>query len=310
MSGCSCRERHDAGRRCAVRLPPRSAAGPPARSRRAWRGPRRSREVSPPIELKNDPSRAQLLGDRAGGDDGADRDPVAGALGHRHDVGHDALLLEAPEVVAESSVAHLHLVGDAEAARGPDRRVRLLQVPVGQQDAAGVPVDRFGDEAADPSTATSTTSADRPVDVGGVGGAGVRRRGTDHGRGWATRRRAPTAGGLGCAVRVVGQARWRSRRCRWSTRGSALRTASMSRLPVAARSSRSATSLASLPVLTRNTRVERVGQQRREALGELDHRRVVEAGVGVDEAQLSTDRAPRPPGWLWPRIVTLLTMST
>ena len=41
---------------------------------------------------------------------------VADALGHGHDLGHDAGALEAPVVVAGAGEAGLHLVGDADAA--------------------------------------------------------------------------------------------------------------------------------------------------------------------------------------------------
>ena len=60
------------------------------------------------------------------GDHRAERMAVAHRLGDGDDVGHHALLLEAPEPVAEPAVADLHLVGDRQPAvrRAPRRTPR------------------------------------------------------------------------------------------------------------------------------------------------------------------------------------------
>ena len=55
-------------------------------------------------------------GDLGAGDAGAERGAVADPLGHRDEVGRDAPVLEAPEVLAGAAEAGLDLVGDAEAA--------------------------------------------------------------------------------------------------------------------------------------------------------------------------------------------------
>ena len=89
----------------------------------------------------------EALGHRPAGDHRAERVAVADGLGHRHDVGHRALLLETPEPFAETAVADLHLVGDRQPPTGAHRGVDLLQVAVGQRHAAGVAVDALADES-------------------------------------------------------------------------------------------------------------------------------------------------------------------
>ena len=46
----------------------------------------------------------------------AERQPVRDALRHRHDVGLDAVVLDAPHLAAGAAEAGLHLVADEEAA--------------------------------------------------------------------------------------------------------------------------------------------------------------------------------------------------
>lgn len=81
------------------------------------------------------------------GDDGAERMAVAHALGDGDDIRHDALLLEAPEIMPEPGIADLHFVGDAEAAASAYLRIELFEIAFRQWNAAGIAVDRFGDEA-------------------------------------------------------------------------------------------------------------------------------------------------------------------
>ena len=58
----------------------------------------------------------EALRDLGRGDDGAQWMPVPHGLAHGHDVGHDALSLEGPEVASHAAEAHLDLVADAHAA--------------------------------------------------------------------------------------------------------------------------------------------------------------------------------------------------
>ncbi|MCH8271592.1 MAG: GDP-mannose 4,6-dehydratase, partial [Planctomycetes bacterium] len=51
----------------------------------------------------------EALGDLGRGDDGAQWMPVPHGLAHGHDVGYDALSLEAPEVASHAAEAHLDL---------------------------------------------------------------------------------------------------------------------------------------------------------------------------------------------------------
>lgn len=55
-------------------------------------------------------------GDLRCGDDRGQRQAVADSFGHRHDVGHDTLVLEAPVVAAGAAETGLHLVCHANAA--------------------------------------------------------------------------------------------------------------------------------------------------------------------------------------------------
>ena len=85
---------------------------------------------------------------------------VAGGLRDRDDVGHDFLLLEAPEAQAEPAVPDLHL-GDADAARRAHVRGRP-PVAVRQDDAAGVAVERLAVNAAGARPAAPTRRSRSP----------------------------------------------------------------------------------------------------------------------------------------------------
>ena len=104
-------------------------------------------------------------GDRGRRHDRRERQAVADALGHRDDVGHDALQLEAPERVAGAPEAGLHLVRDAEAARLAHEAVRLGQEAVGERRRAADALDRLGEKGGD---AAGRRAADDVGDVLGV----------------------------------------------------------------------------------------------------------------------------------------------
>ena len=95
--------------------------------------------------------------------DRAHRSPVADPLGHRDDVGHNALRLEAPPVAARPCESSLHLVGDAQAAGRPGVLVGGLQVAVGKHDCAPHALDALGDVGGD---AARRAEADQIRDVG------------------------------------------------------------------------------------------------------------------------------------------------
>src|SRR5664279_3404845 len=64
-------------------------------------------------------------------------------------IGHNALLLEAPEPFTEPAEADLYLIGDRHPAELPHRFVDRCEVALGKSDAAGVAEIRFTDEAGD-----------------------------------------------------------------------------------------------------------------------------------------------------------------
>ena len=80
---------------------------------------------------------------------GAERHAVADALGHRHQVGRDAPVLEAPEMLAGAAEAGLHFVGDAQAAVLADDVVDDLEIFRRRRDGSADALDRFADEAGD-----------------------------------------------------------------------------------------------------------------------------------------------------------------
>ena len=91
----------------------------------------------------------QRLGDLPARRHRRERPAVADALGHGHDVGDDAEVLEAPVVVAGAAEAGLHLVGDAEPAVLAHDGVRLTQVVRRAVRRAADALDRLGDERGD-----------------------------------------------------------------------------------------------------------------------------------------------------------------
>src|SRR5262245_22264400 len=71
---------------------------------------------------------------------------VAHRLAHDHDVRHDALFLEGPEMRAESAVTGLHLFGDAASPGGADVAIHPREVTRRRQDLSAHARARLGDE--------------------------------------------------------------------------------------------------------------------------------------------------------------------
>ena len=78
--------------------------------------------------------------------------PVADRLAHRHNIGHDALPLEAPEVRAHSPKADLYFVGNADAASAAHMAVHFLEIVLGQDELAAT-----AQEVSSQATAVLTT---------------------------------------------------------------------------------------------------------------------------------------------------------
>ena len=75
--------------------------------------------------------------------------PVRDPLGHRHDLGLDAAVLDAPPLAAGAAEAGLHLVADEDAAVLPDDLDRDLEVLLRRRDEPADALDRLGEEAGD-----------------------------------------------------------------------------------------------------------------------------------------------------------------
>ncbi len=88
----------------------------------------------------------ELVGDRSGGDHRGDRIPVPGGLRDGDDVRNNVLLFESPEMVTQTPVPHLHLVGDADAASFPNGPVHAFEVAVGKEHTARVAQERLAEE--------------------------------------------------------------------------------------------------------------------------------------------------------------------
>src|SRR5207247_9000049 len=80
---------------------------------------------------------------------GAQRRAVANALGHRHQLGRHAPVLEAPELRARSPEAGLHFVGDAHAAMTAHDVVDDAELLRRRRDDPAGTLDRLGDKARD-----------------------------------------------------------------------------------------------------------------------------------------------------------------
>ena len=76
---------------------------------------------------------ASTFGDLRRGHNRGERAAVADAFGHGDDVGNDALRFESPEMRAGAAEAGLHFVGDANAARGADMFVSVLEIAVAEK---------------------------------------------------------------------------------------------------------------------------------------------------------------------------------
>ena len=77
------------------------------------------------------------------------RHAVGDALGHRHDVGLDAPVLDAEHLAAGAAEAGLHLVADEDAAVLAHDVDRDLEVLRRRRDEAADALDRLGEEAGD-----------------------------------------------------------------------------------------------------------------------------------------------------------------
>src|SRR5215831_43451 len=71
---------------------------------------------------------------------------VTDRLTQSHDVGHDVLQLEHPEVCAGASETSLHFVGNTNAARGPDCSKSCRQITHWQNDLPATAQRRFAEE--------------------------------------------------------------------------------------------------------------------------------------------------------------------
>ena len=80
-------------------------------------------------------------------DDTTDGQTVPQALGEGHQIGHEAVRLETPEVVAGAPPAGLHLIGDEEDAVLVEHFLHGCEEPVGRDDEAPDALDRLGDQA-------------------------------------------------------------------------------------------------------------------------------------------------------------------
>ena len=85
-------------------------------------------------------------GDLVGGDRGAHGEAFGDALGHDHDVGLHAPVLDAEPRVARAAEARLHLVDDQQAAEAADDLGHALEVAPRRHDVAAHAQDGLGDE--------------------------------------------------------------------------------------------------------------------------------------------------------------------
>ncbi len=72
---------------------------------------------------------------------------VAHALGHADDIRHHALLFEAPKVMTQTAITHLHLIGNAYTTRSANLLIHLLQIAGRQGNPARIAIHRLADEA-------------------------------------------------------------------------------------------------------------------------------------------------------------------
>ncbi len=91
----------------------------------------------------------EACGDFWSGDDCRERECISDRFAEHHDVGDNALRLEAPEVRAETAEADLHFVGDADAACGADVLVGFREISGRKNNLAGDAGQRFGDVRCD-----------------------------------------------------------------------------------------------------------------------------------------------------------------
>ena len=87
------------------------------------------------------------VGDLGAGDEGAQRPAVGDALGHGHDVGLDAVVLDGEELAGAPEAA-LHLVGDEQDALVVEDLLDGLEVAGRRHDDAALAHHGLGDEGA------------------------------------------------------------------------------------------------------------------------------------------------------------------
>ena len=193
---CRSRELAQAGQQALARARPRVRLQPLVReARRARRARPRAETGLPPKVLKYSIPVANERRDLGRRHDGAQRVAVADRLAQRDDVGHDALRLEAPEVRADAAEADLHLVGDADPARGRARARRRRRGTRRRARPGRRARQRLGEERR--GRRPDAASRRAAVDLGEVRAYRGRRRpgasGTGRGRGPAAGRRAWSA---------------------------------------------------------------------------------------------------------------------
>ena len=96
---------------------------------------------------------------------------VAGRLAHRDDVGNESLGGKPPELGTHSAEAHLHLVGDHQAAGASNHGGGISEVPVGEHHLSAAPDHRLDDHSGNPSARL----VDAPADVCRIGTGRVAR---------------------------------------------------------------------------------------------------------------------------------------
>src|ERR1041385_4645715 len=88
----------------------------------------------------------QDLGDFWGSHHRAERAPVADSLGHRDDVGDDALRFKTPEMGSRPAEASLDFIRNADAASGADVLIDMFQITIGKHHHAADTLDGFGNK--------------------------------------------------------------------------------------------------------------------------------------------------------------------
>src|SRR5579872_2261178 len=72
---------------------------------------------------------------------------IADRFAHRHDIGYDALRLEAPEVRPNTPKAYLYFIRDADAATLAHMAIHFRQIAIGQDNLSTTAQQRFANES-------------------------------------------------------------------------------------------------------------------------------------------------------------------